>query len=108
MPLFYIGRSKVHGNGVLAKRDIAKGTFIDVCIVIRKMLSGTIHFDITQHFGKYLNHSKQKANIVLKYKNRKFYAVANKNINKDTEILIDYDGSSIPFFIEGSKPYYKH
>jgi SET domain-containing protein len=103
MSLFHIGRSKIHGYGVLANRDILKGTFIDACIIIKNN-----NFEITSHFGKFLNHSKRKANILMKYKNRKYYAVASKNIKKDTEILIDYDGSTIPYFIEGSKSYYKH
>jgi SET domain-containing protein len=105
--LFYIGRSTIHGKGVLAKQDIVKGTFIDSAIVIKSLLSELVNYEITQHFGKYLNHSKRNANIVLKYKNRIFYAVANKHIKKDSEILIDYDGPTIPFFIEGSKPHYK-
>jgi len=110
---YIIKKSTIHGNGVFANRHIKRGELIEVAIFIKpdkskKMANArsSFYYKITPHFGSLLNHSKTKDNMELVLINNKYYAIANKNIPTGTEITVNYDGPTIPFFIQGALPHY--
>ena len=55
-----------------------------------------------------VNHSSLKDNVkLIKLSDGDYYIIATKFIPYNTEILINYDGKTIPSFIDGSKSHYK-
>jgi len=96
---FVILPSTIHGVGVFANKNIDKNEIIHCAIHINK---------ITDDFGVYINHSSLNDNAeLIKLSDGDYYVIANKFIPKNTEILVNYDGKTIPPFIAGSKPNYK-
>ena len=105
--LYRIGKSKIHGKGVIAKQDIPKNKIIE-CAIITFNDAEPI---ITPYFGSWINHAPTKSkkknycrNCRLEFKPKKngYYIVANKLIPKDTEILADYHQT--PSFIQKPDP----
>ena len=105
---YIIKKSNIHGNGVFALKFIKKGELIEIAIKILKIDKGWINYEITPYFGKFINHSTINANIELYYHQNNFHAIAIKDIDPDQELASNYDGDTIPFFIRGSKSYYKN
>jgi hypothetical protein len=97
---YVIKKSPIHGVGVFASETIQKGEIIECMILMgQKRL-------ITPYFGSLVNHSNKKNNIEIIRLKDHYYAIATTAILKNTEIMIDYDGPTIPAFIQGSKPHF--
>ena len=115
---FIIKKSSIHGVGTFANKNIEQNEIIHVLIYmfpssdktpIYKTIDGKITFNIDDEFGKYVNHSVKNANTdVIKLADGNYYLMATHPIPKNTEILLNYDGKNIPYFIEGSKSHYKN
>ena len=103
---YFIGKSPIHGNGVICAYNIKKDELIDVAIIHNPDINETI---ITSNFGKFINHKKDE-NTYLKKVNKNnieiYYIYSNKNIYIGEEITSNYDGPNIPPFIETSKAEY--
>lgn len=98
-PLYAIRPSPIHGVGVFSTRAFEPNETIELAI---RMRSDT--FQITPYFGSLLNHAKEDNIELRKMTDGNYYAVARAFIPPDTELTIDYDGPTIPAFIDGSKP----
>ena len=103
---YYIGKSKIHGHGIICACNINKDEQIDVAFTYNHELNNLI---ITPQFGKYIN-QKTDENTYLKKITRDhidiYYIYSNKNIYIGEEITSNYDGPNIPPFIEKSKAEY--
>lgn len=99
---YYVAKSKIHGNGCFANKLINKNQVIGTGIVI----IGGFFPHITQDLGKWLNHS-YTPNCFLYYraKDNNYYIVANKNINKNDELTLNYVYT--PWFINKPEKHYK-
>ena len=91
---YKIKKSKIHGNGVIANKNIKKNTNIGVVITYTYFIPFR-----TNDLGYYLNHSF-KNNCKLYLIDNKYSIVATKNIKKNDELTINYDDT--PWFIAGS------
>jgi len=104
---YFIGKSAIHGNGVICAYNIKKDELIDVAIIHNPDINETT---ITSNFGKFINHKKDE-NTYLKKVNKNnieiYYIYSNKNIFIGEEITSNYDGPNIPSFIEKSRAQYK-
>lgn len=98
---YYIDKSSIHGNGIFVNKDLNKNKPIDVGIDFG--ILGMIPY-VTPSFGSLINHSYQP-NTYLKWKNKKWYVVASRNIKKGEEITLDYNNT--PWYIKGPEPNYK-
>jgi SET domain-containing protein len=103
---YYIGKSNIHGYGIISACNIKKDEQIDVAFTYNTELNNLI---ITPQFCKYINHKKDE-NTYLKKITRNnidiYYIYSNKNIYIGEEITSNYDGQIIPPFIEKSKKEY--
>ena len=97
---YVIKKSPIHGVGVFANETIHRGEIIDCMILMRQERL------ITPYFGSLINHSNKKNNIEMIQLDHGYYAVATRTILRDTEITINYDGPTIPEYIQGSKPHF--
>lgn len=95
-----IGPSKIHGQGVLAKRALAPGTLVGVGIGYRLGVFPTI----TSDFGAWINHSF-KPSCKLLLMNGNHWVVANSAIEPGDEITVDY--RSTPWYVKGPEPHYR-
>lgn len=86
---FEIGKSDIHGNGVIAKLPIKAGDFINKAIepTARSGSSDKTH-DATM-FGRHLNHCGDP-NAETKYEEDLFNTYALKDIKPGDEITVDY------------------
>ena len=91
---YSIKKSKIHGHGIMANKNIKKNTTIGVVIYFKYFLPFR-----TNDLGYYLNHSF-KNNCKLYLIDNKYYLIATKNIRKNMELTINYDDT--PWFIAGS------
>lgn len=104
-PKYKIGESEVHGKGVIATSDIKKGENIGNALNLKY---GVI-IDITPELGKWINHSwypnceLQKS--VYTWNKMSWDLIANKNIVKGDEIMMDYRDT--PWFIAKPSIWYK-
>ena len=88
----HVGKSNIHGIGVFASRDIKKGDIIgDV----------TISDKYRTTLGRWVNHCKNK-NTKFHHYEEGLVAIAEKDIAKNKEILIDYRDHTLndPKFIK--------
>ena len=80
--LYHKSNSKIHGTGVFASKNIRKGEII-----------GDVSKDSKYRttLGRWVNHSKDH-NTKFRYKkdNVNMFAVADKDINVNEEILVNY------------------
>ena len=80
-PNYHKGKSKIHGIGIFASRDIKKGEIIgDV----------SVHNKYRTPLGRWVNHSKTKNAKFYTKKDLNGVAIAEKNIKKNEEILVNY------------------
>ena len=96
---YVIKKSPIHGVGVFANTTIQRGEIIECMITGEKRL-------ITPYFGSLINHSNKRNNIEMIQLTDGYYDVATTTILRDTELTINYDGPTIPAFIQGSKPHF--
>lgn len=102
MVKYVLKESDIHGKGIFSTEEIKKNEIIGQGITYYMY---TIPY-ITKELGKWLNHSN-KCNCYLKYYKNVYYIVALEDIKKNTELTLNYDDSRIPWFIQGSMPWYK-
>jgi hypothetical protein len=105
---FTVKNSTIHGVGVFANKNIERNEIIDCAIkLVNKPDKKGKTYEVTHDFGGLINHSSLKDNTDLIKLKDGYYLTATKYIPKNTEMLINYDGKTIPDFIKGSKPHYK-
>ena len=97
--LVQIKKSNIHGVGIFAVEEINKNKRIGIGINYKFYFIPII----TDKFGSLINHS-YKPNCKLKYYNYSYYVVANKKINKNEEITLNYNNT--PWFISDAEKYY--
>ena len=78
---YYKGKSDVNGLGVFALNDLKKGDIIGV---------GTIDRMYKTILGRYTNHSDNNNAKFYYLKSGDLIMIAEKNISKNKEILINY------------------
>ena len=78
---YYKDKSDIHGVGIFAKKDIAKGEIIGL---------GSIDLKCKTPLGRYTNHSDNNNAMFYYLKTRDVVMVAEKDISKGEEILINY------------------
>jgi len=78
---YHKGESKIHNTGVFASRNISKKEVIGL---------GSIDNIFRTTLGRYTNHSNKKNAMFCFLKNNDTIIIAERNINKDEEILINY------------------
>jgi SET domain len=93
--LWYIGNSNIHGEGILAGKNIDARTFIDVAIGKNWVIT---------KFGSKINHS-YSPNAELLQKNDIYVVISTKEIPLGQEITVNY--SKNPIFIKGPEKHYK-
>ena len=79
--MYYKNTSNIHGTGVFAFKDIFKKDIIGI---------GSIDNKHKTTLGRYTNHSDNNNARFYHLRNDDVVMVAEKNIPKDTEILINY------------------
>jgi hypothetical protein len=84
-PNFKIDKSPIHGNGIIATKELQPGEFINVALYKGDDISG-FH---TTRFGAYLNHS-YNPNAITNKDGDKYLTYAGKKINSGEEITVDY------------------
>ncbi len=100
---YIIGDSKIHGKGIIAVKDFEPGEKIDKGIVFHWYLDLIPIPYVTNHFGKWINHSYNPS-ACLRWDGVDWFVVAAKRINKKEEITVNY--SHTPWYIEGPRSYY--
>ena len=101
---YVIGNSSIHGKGVICVHTIKKDESIGIVITRENNI---VH--ITPYLGKYVNHKVDENTYLKKVESNgveTYYLHAKKNIYFGEEITSNYDGPSIPDFIEKSKREY--
>jgi hypothetical protein len=101
---YVIGNSSIHGKGVICVHTIKKNESIGIVITRENNI---VH--ITPYLGKYVNHKVDENTYLKKVESNgveTYYLHAKKNIYFGEEITSNYDGPSIPDFIEKSKREY--
>jgi len=96
----YVGKSSINGKGLFAKRNIQKGEYLfDTAYYKNKK------FYITK-IGSLINHCKYyNTKINIEGDDVKIYAT--ESIEKDQELVVDYDIAKKQLPIHGSKKHYK-
>ena len=79
--MYYKDKSSIHGTGVFAKKDITKGEIIGL---------GCIDGKCKTILGRYTNHSDKNNAMFYYLYNNDVIMIAEKNIPKFNEILINY------------------
>ena len=97
---YYKAKSKIHGTGIFAKKNISKNEPIDVAI---EFVLYCIP-NVTGHFGAWINHS-YSPNTRLKYHDDAWWIFSDKNIRVGEELTVDY--RKTPWYIEGPLPHYQ-
>lgn len=91
---YKIGKSNIHGNGVIAKKNILKHNIIGIAMVF----SFIIIPYITEDLGQWINHSYGPNAYIYYYMPKNvYYLIANRNIQKGEEITMDYNDT--PWYI---------
>jgi hypothetical protein len=77
-------RSKIHGHGIHAAKDIKPGTQLGM-----SHLSSRTHGLIRTATGAYVNHS-ETPNAMVEPRSAAWYLVATENIKKGEEVTVNY------------------
>ena len=80
---YKIGKSKIHGKGVISTKEIEPNQFINISMTTYK---GKLKIN---HFGKYLNHSNNP-NAETRLDNNIYKTYSIKHISIGDEIIVDY------------------
>jgi len=88
---YYKAKSNIHGLGIFASRKIKSG----------EVIGDVFANNYRTPLGRWVNHCKNK-NARFYRVNNNLIAIAQKNINKDQEILVDYRDHTLndPNFIK--------
>ena len=78
---YYKSKSQIHGFGVFALKNINKGDVIGI---------GSIDNKYKTTLGRFTNHSDLSNAMFYYLKNNDVVMIANKDIKKNSEILINY------------------
>lgn len=87
-----IGKSMIHGYGLLANENIKKNTILLTCFLNKRVI----------FLGNFVNHSKKYKNTSTIENGDRYYLIADRDINKNEELFADYDLT--PDFIKNSNP----
>lgn len=99
--LWYISRSKIHGDGVFISRNISGGTCIGIAA---RYIFGLIP-DITDDLGSMINHSYNPTARIDYDSDRDIWALYSlEYLPENTEITADYRNT--PWFIAGPEDDY--
>jgi len=98
---YKIGKSKIHGKGIICTRPIKHGE--EIALVFEKVnTTGRPEEDWKMsNMGAYVNHSWKPNSRLIKSGNN-YYLQATKNINKNEEITANYNDS--PDFVSKANP----
>lgn len=77
----YIGKSKIHGNGIFINKDVKKGDIIFKAIDHNKIITKD---------GSMVNHCNKPTTNLVKKENG-WYLISNNDHNKGTEMTADYN-----------------
>lgn len=94
-----VGPSKIHGQGVLATRDLAPGSLIGVGIGFRMGLIPII----TEDFGAWINHSSKPSGCLMLLDGN-YWIVATRYISTGDEITVDYNRT--PWYVKKPEPHW--
>jgi hypothetical protein len=94
------GASKIHGQGVLAAKDLAPGSLIGVGIGFHLGIFPAV----TTDFGAWINHSYSPTAQLLLFDNA-YWVVASHRILEGDEITLDYRRT--PWYIKKPEPHFK-
>ncbi len=99
MKNYYIGKSKIHGQGTIANKNFKEGDIIGIGLLqIRN--TGIPFKDLNRtNLGRYINHSNL-GNSELEKHGKLIMLKAIKDIKKDEEITLDY-GKGLAYEISG-------
>lgn len=97
---YVIRKSKIHGQGVFATRDLFKGEIVDVAMRLHEHARYMTHwifrfpiededYTITSWFGKFINHS-WNPNCFLHRLDTDFLVVTSRTISTGEELTVDY------------------
>ena len=87
---------------MLSLRDIEVNEPIDIAL----MFLSPNYFEISNNFGKYINHkSYPDDNSHLSKRGNKWVLVSSRKIIKNEEIVLDYD--KLPPFLKRSEKHFK-
>ncbi|MAC52992.1 MAG: hypothetical protein CME31_10650 [Gimesia sp.] len=78
---YYKDKSNINGLGVFSSKELKKGDIIGI---------GTIDCQYKTILGRYTNHSDNNNAKFYYLKNNDIIMIAEKNISKNKEILINY------------------
>ena len=79
--IYYKKESSIHGEGIFSKKNIKKGDIIGL---------GSVDTKHKTILGRYVNHSDNNNAKFYYLPNKDLIMLAEKNIFKDTEILVNY------------------
>tara|TARA_Y100000768_G_scaffold356425_1_gene310780 strand:+ start:713 stop:1084 length:372 start_codon:yes stop_codon:yes gene_type:complete len=79
--IYYKKQSNIHGEGVFSKKNILKGDIIGL---------GSVDNKCKTILGRYVNHSDDNNAKFYYLPNKDLLMLAEKNIIKNTEILVNY------------------
>lgn len=108
---FTIKKSKIHNQGLFSNKNFKKNDILieNLFPYTSKTKNPKNNFDeVIIKEGKFINHCKNLSNTDVIFKNNKYSLISTEDINKNDEILSDYDKIHKKFnFIAGSKKNYK-
>lgn len=85
---YFIGKSKIHGKGVMAAVPIKANEFINTAMVTLKSRDGNEFFEVT-YFGSFINHSYTPS-AIIRITNGDYNVYASKDLEPGDEITLDY------------------
>jgi len=86
---FKVGKSKIHGKGILATSNIPSNTNLGIAFTkVKNTGKPDLDYERTP-LGVYVNHSKQP-NVKLDIKGKKFYYITIKPVKKNEELFLNY------------------
>ncbi|MEX0595200.1 MAG: SET domain-containing protein [Candidatus Paceibacterota bacterium] len=109
----YLKKSKIHGLGIFALEDIATGEVIETCPVLILSKKDTETIDKTELYNYYFSWKNQTSALALgfgsiynhayipnaryktNYLRKQIIFIATKDINKDQEITVNYNGDPL-------------